>query len=38
MGGSGRIAGAEELVGEVEKEFMRLRDYFSTVELHTPVA
>ncbi len=33
MGGAGRIDGAEEIMGEVEKEFARLQDYFSSVAL-----
>jgi hypothetical protein len=37
MGGSGQIEGAAELVSEVEKEFARLQDYFSTIDLHAPV-
>lgn len=38
MGGAGRIDGAEEIMGEVEKEFARLQNYFATVALNIPTA
>jgi HPt (histidine-containing phosphotransfer) domain-containing protein len=34
LGEAGRIDGAEELMGEVEREFARLQDYFTRV---TPI-
>jgi HPt (histidine-containing phosphotransfer) domain-containing protein len=38
LGETGSMDGAEELIGEVEMEFDRLRDFLSTADLHAPRA